>query len=70
MYEITGFHIGIENCTAASFTNIVWRSTISHFKIGLIPKGNYLKNHTESKIGRSWLIYQDLLFYVGEFEYS
>ena len=70
MYEITGFHIGIENCTAASFTNLVWRSTIPPFKIGLIPKNNYCKSHTQSESAKTWLIYQDLIYYAGELEYS
>ena len=71
MYEITGgLHIGIGNCTTASFTNAVWRTTISLNKIGFIPKTNYVKNHTQSKIGLEWLKYQDLFYYAGELEYS
>ena len=71
MYEITGdLHIGIGNCTTANFTNAVWRTTISPNKIGLIPKTNYVKNQTQSKIGLEWLKYQDLFYYVGELEYS
>ena len=70
MYEITGLHIRIESCTTASFTNQVWTSTIPPNNIGLIPKDNYVKNHNQSEIGREWLIYQDVLFYAGELEYS
>ena len=70
MYKITGLHISIENCTAASFTNQVWRITIPPNKIGLIPKNDYLKNHNQSKAGKKWLIYQDILFYAGELEHS
>ena len=70
MYEITGgLHIGIENCTKASFTNLAWRTTISPNKIGLIPKTNYVKNHTQSKIGLESVKYQDLFYYAGELEY-
>ena len=48
MHEITGgLHIGIENCTTASFTNQVCRTTVPPDKIGLIPKNNYVKNHTQ-----------------------
>ena len=52
MYEIISLHIGIENCTAASFTNQAWRTTISPNKIGLIPTNNYLKNQNQSKAGK------------------
>ena len=60
MYDLTNLHIGIENVTAASFTNLVWRSTIPPFKISLIPKNNYTSQNQQSKEALVWLKYNDL----------
>ena len=70
MYELTNLHIGIENVTAASFTNLVWRSTIPPFKISLIPKNNYTSQNQQSKEALVWLKYNDLFYYGGELEYA
>lgn len=70
MHDLTNLHIGIENCKAASFTNLVWRTTIPWNKISLIPKSNYTRQNQQSKIALEWLIYQDLFYYAGEVEYA
>ena len=70
MYETTNLYVGIQNITAASFTNMVWRTMIPEYTISLIPKSNYTLQNQQSKIALIWLKYNDLFYFGGELEYA
>ena len=70
MYSVTNLHVGIDNVTSASYTNMVWRSKIPKYTIGLIPKSNYCHQNQQSKAALVWLKYSDLFYYGGELEYA
>ena len=70
MYDLSKLWIGIGNCTGASFTNMVFRTMLKPNTIGLIPKGKYFKNHIQSKVGKEWLVWNDVFYYAGELRYS
>lgn len=71
MFDLTGiFPGGICNMSAASYTNLVWKSTIDHSTIGVIPSNNYVRNDNQSEIAREWLNFEDMIYYGGEMVYS
>ena len=70
MYETTNLYVGIENITAASSTNMVWRTMIPEYTISLTPKSNYTLQNQQSKIALVWLKYNDLFYFGGELEYA
>lgn len=71
MFDMTGiFPGGIRDMSAASYTNLVWKSTIDHSTIGVIPTNNYVRNDNQSQIAREWLNFEDMIYYGGEMIYS
>ena len=71
-FETTGIWPTVENCTLASFCNMVWRSSLDKNspEIGLIPKGGYAKDNSHSKISLMWLKYLDAFYYGGQMHYA
>lgn len=70
MYEVTGLYPGVGNLSVASFTNLVWKSTIKPFEIGVVPANNYVHNDQQSTIAKEWLLSLDTFYYGGEMVYS
>lgn len=71
MFEHTGiFPGGLFDMSAASYTNLVWKSTLDPQTIGVIPTNNYVRNDNQSEIAREWLNFEDMIYYGGELLYS
>ena len=71
MFDLTGiFPGGIRDVSAASYTNLVWKSTIENGTIGVIPINNYVRNDNQSEVAREWLNYEDMIYQGGEMIYS
>lgn len=70
MFTITGIYPGVQNVSAASFTNWVWKTTISRGEIGVIPPNNYVRNDKQSLVAREWLVWRDWFYYAGEMQYA
>ena len=56
--------------SAASYTNLVWKSTLDAGTIGVIPVNNYVRNDNQSQAAREWLTFEDMIYYGGEMQYS
>lgn len=67
MFELTGLYPGILNMSAASFTNLVWKTTIeSDREIGIVPRNNYFYQDRQSKVAYEWLSWLDAFYYGYE----
>ena len=56
--------------SAASYTNLVWKSTLDPQTIGIIPTNNYVRNDSQSEVAREWLNFEDMIYYGGKLIYS
>ena len=56
--------------SAASYTNLVWKSTLDPQTIGIIPTNNYVRNDCQSEVAREWLNFEDMIYYGGKLIYS
>ena len=71
MFDLTGiFPGGLRDMSAASYTNLVWKSTINNATIGVVPVNNYVRNDHQSQIAREWLNFEDMIYHGGEMVYS
>lgn len=71
MFEITGLIPGILNMSAASFTNLVWKTTLeSSFEIGIVPRNNYFYQDNQSAVAFEWLSWLDAFYYSYEMIYA
>lgn len=71
MFDLTGiFPGGIRDMSAASYTNLVWKSTLDNGTIGVIPIDNYVHNDNQSQAAREWLTFEDMIYYGGEMQFS
>ena len=51
MFSLTGLYPSVLNVSAASFTNLVWKTTIECNKeIGVIPRNNYFYQDKQSVV--------------------
>lgn len=70
MYEVTGVFPGVENCSAASFTNMVWKSTIGRGEVGIVPVDNYVHNNKQSEIATEWLLWMNQTSFGGRLQFA
>lgn len=70
LHEKTGFRPGVDNVSIASFTNLVWRSTIPDLTINVIPKNAYVKNHNQSIDALRWLLWLDNFYFAHELRFA
>ena len=70
MYEITGVFPGVENCSAASFTNMVWKSTIGRGEVGIVPVDNYVHNDKQSEVATEWLLWLNSTRFNGRIQFA
>ena len=67
MFSLTGLYPGVLNVSAASFTNLVWKTTIESDKeIGVIPRNNYFYQDKQSAIAYEWLSWLDAFYFAYE----
>lgn len=71
MFEITGLIPGIMNMSAASFTNLVWKTTLeSSYEIGVIPRNNYFYQDQQSAVAFEWLSWLDAFYFSYELVFA
>lgn len=71
MFQITGLIPGIVNMSAASFTNLVWKTTLeSSLEIGIVPKNNYFYQDQQSAVAYEWLSWLDAFYYAYELVFA
>ena len=71
MFSLTGLYPGVLNVSAASFTNLVWKTTIeSNEEIGVIPRDNYFYQDKQSAVAYEWLSWLDAFYFSYELMYA
>lgn len=71
MFSLTGLYPSVLNVSAASFTNLVWKTTIECNKeIGVIPRNNYFYQDKQSVVAYEWLSWLDAFYFAYELVFA